>query len=80
MNTNSPQNKSAAPGYARPKILDGLVSQDEIANELGVHPRTIERWVRQGDFPKPFVLGRKRYWEAKAVRALLESNLGGPKG
>ena len=78
MHTNSPQNKSAVPRYVQPKILDGLVGRNEIANELGVHPRTIERWVRQGDFPKPFVLGRKRYWEAKTVRELIESKLGGP--
>ena len=78
MKTNSPQNKSTAPRYVLPKILDGLVGRNEIANELGVHPRTIERWVRQGDFPKPFVLGRKRYWEAKTVRELIESKLGGP--
>ena len=40
-------------------------STAHVARRFGVHPRTINRWVREGKFPKPIAMGpdrTHRFW------------------
>jgi excisionase family DNA binding protein len=55
--------------------VSGLVSEpvttDEVAAAAGVHPSTINRWVKQGLLPAPQVFyrgkrGKQSRWEAVA--------------
>jgi predicted DNA-binding transcriptional regulator AlpA len=33
----------------------------------GVSIRTVDRWVKEGTFPKPFYLGPRKYWPESAL-------------
>ncbi len=45
-----------------------------------VSPATIWRWVKEGDFPKPFKLGKnKTVWDAGEVNAWIEEKKGAQK-
>ena len=58
---------------ARPPRNHDLLSVNDVAHELGVSPRTIEREIRRAGskFPQPFRvgLGRKRQWLRSNVEA-----------
>lgn len=42
-------------------VLHGdLVSYADLTAWIGVHMRTIQRWQRQGRFPRPIALGGRR--------------------
>lgn len=46
-----------------------FVSKKAIADHIGVHPSTVDRWVREGHFPQPVKIserGRCR-WPANLV-------------
>ncbi len=43
----------------------------EVANLLGVSPKTIARWARQGRLPYQRTLGGHRRYPEAAIRALL---------
>ncbi len=52
--------------------LPEVVTEQTIASWLGVHPKTIWRWIGQGKFPRPVKLrGSKatKYWLAEEVAA-----------
>lgn len=40
----------------------------DIAGYYAVSLRTVQRWVRAGEFPPPFKLGRMRVWMPQLVR------------
>ena len=46
----------------------------EAAEYLGIHPRTLRRWAKQGNF-KLRRIGRKKYLEASEVKAFLAGEL-----
>lgn len=54
-------------------LLDGFLTEDECARELGRNPRTLRRWrdLRQG--PPVTKLGRQTLYRREAVRAWLLS-------
>ncbi|MHB1953018.1 MAG: helix-turn-helix domain-containing protein [Sulfobacillus sp.] len=54
----------SAPTYKADHILyERFVDADEAATVLGVHPKTLQRWSRQGVVPAhPIGEGRRKYW------------------
>lgn len=45
-----------------------LLSMRDICRMLKVHPNTVRRWIRAGDFPKPKLKKRQtQRWDADAV-------------
>jgi excisionase family DNA binding protein len=54
----------SAPIHQADHILhERFVDADEAATVLGVHPKTLQRWSRQGILPAhPIGEGRRRYW------------------
>ena len=48
-----------------------LMTSDEILNAFKVTPRTLYRWLKATDFPKPIKTGRSRRWFAADVEAYL---------
>ncbi len=41
---------------------------DEVAEVVGAHPKTVQRWVREGLFPQPrSVAGGRERWSARSV-------------
>jgi excisionase family DNA binding protein len=47
------------------------ITTTQLAAELGVHPRTLARWLRDGamGFPRPRVVNKRNYFERDAVDA-----------
>jgi predicted DNA-binding transcriptional regulator AlpA len=43
----------------------------DVADFYGVSPRTIQRWVKSGQHPPPFKMGRKRLWIPEQVKECL---------
>jgi len=49
-----------------------LISQPELCDALGVSRYTLERWTRQGRFPKPIKLTEKTVtWKVSDIEAWL---------
>jgi excisionase family DNA binding protein len=61
---------------AQPRL--GFVSTGNLCQELGVSPRTVRRWTRDGRLPEPRRLGRQAFWSVEELRTLL-TNRGGAK-
>jgi predicted DNA-binding transcriptional regulator AlpA len=38
-----------------------------VANRYGVSDRTIDRWIRVGDLPRPVFIQSRRYWLQEAL-------------
>jgi|APGre2960657373_1045057.scaffolds.fasta_scaffold53798_2 excisionase family DNA binding protein len=45
---------------------------EEVANILGIGTRSLARYVKAGEFPKPIRLGRSQRFSKKAVLAWIE--------
>lgn len=39
----------------------------ELAEQEGVTPNTVRRWIAAGQLPQPATLGRRRYWHRKRL-------------
>lgn len=46
-----------------------FISVSELEVLLGVHRRTIGRWVESGKFPCPFKIDKTKYWSKKQLNA-----------
>jgi Helix-turn-helix domain len=51
--------------------LDGYASEDDLASELQVHPKTIERWRATGEGPPHTKIGRKVFYKRTSLDAWL---------
>jgi excisionase family DNA binding protein len=54
------------------------IGRSELARQLGVSTRTVDKLVRQGRLPRPFRLGAKSVFRAEQVLAALERLREGP--
>ena len=54
-------------------ILDDYLPQDELAKQLDVHPRTVERWRRLGIGPPVTWKGREPIYNLESIRTWLRS-------
>lgn len=59
--------------HTNPLQSDEKMSTQEVADLLGIVPRTLHRWIESGHFPAPFRLGgsknSKMKWKRSAVEA-----------
>ena len=56
-----------------PRVLDGYLTQAELAAELDVSDRTVARWNAEGTGPPRVLVGRKPYYGVSSARQWLES-------
>ena len=57
----------------KPTTVSRFVDIHEIADDFGVHVRTIERWVEAGDFPQPLRFGRRKVWLRRKYLNLIDA-------
>ena len=60
-------------------ILDGYLTLEQTAAELGIHLVTLKRWKARRYGPKPVRVGGRVYYKRDDWRAFLEGATG-PKG
>jgi Helix-turn-helix domain len=54
-------------------LLDDYVSQGELAEQLNLSPRSLQRWARQRTGPPITYLGRIPYYRKASMRAWMLS-------
>lgn len=54
-------------------ILDGYLTLDQTAAELGIHLVTLKRWKARRYGPKPIRVGARLYYKRDDWREFLES-------
>ena len=52
-------------------LLDDYLTEDELAKELDLAPRTLQRWRRQRTGPPVTFIGRVPYYRVEGVRVWL---------
>jgi predicted DNA-binding transcriptional regulator AlpA len=62
------QNEEAS---RKPAILAGLLTPEQLAQEMGVTVRTVQRWHFQRQGPPRVVIGRQIYYRIESVKAWL---------
>jgi predicted DNA-binding transcriptional regulator AlpA len=60
------------------KVADNpdLMTGDETADDIGVNPKTLQRWAREGRWPKRVRIGNRVYYFRPDVQAWLQSQFG----
>ena len=59
-----------------PKIITSkLITGQDLAEQLGVCRRTIQRWTKNGTLPKPAYLGRTAYYDPSQIAEYVERQL-----
>jgi excisionase family DNA binding protein len=57
-----------------PATISTPLSLNEVAALVGVTRQTITAWVREGRFPRPLRIGRRRrFWDRDAVERAMRS-------
>ena len=54
------------------QILEGYLTQPELAKQLGKSTRTLERWDSQRTGPPPTIIGRRKLYHVDDVRTWLK--------
>ena len=49
-----------------------MLSVDQVTEAVGVAPSTIYQLIEQGEFPKPYKIGRKNSWRESQIIAWLD--------
>ena len=57
----------------RQELLGDYLTKAQLAQELGRHPRTIDRWARLRAGPPETVIGRQRLYKRTSVEKWLAS-------
>jgi excisionase family DNA binding protein len=53
-------------------VMEAPLTLDDVCRLMGVSRVTIWAWTRDGRFPKPLRIGkRRRYWSRETVQAFL---------
>ncbi len=68
-----PASDAATDEHGQDGILDEYYDDDELAAELEVSPRTIQRWDRLGEGPPITRVGRKKLRRHSTVREWLRA-------
>ena len=71
-NANSGHLK-APPAQRGPRVLDGYMTEDQLAAEIGRSVRTLARWRALGEGPPVTRIGRQILYRESSARAWLES-------
>lgn len=59
-------------------VLADYFTRTELANELGLNPRTLERWANLRTGPKRTYVGNRVFYHRKHVERWLENQAGEP--
>ena len=59
---------------AKGELLDGYMSREEVAKELGVNPRTLDRWHQMREGPPRTRIGKKVVYARTDVAGWIEAN------
>ena len=63
-----------APESVRPYEPDRLLKIDAVCNYCGgSNPRTIDRWMEEDEFPRPFYIRKTRFWQFSEILAWRDS-------
>lgn len=62
-------------GIAAISILQNYYTPDELAKELGVAPRTLDRWISLGEAPDATMVGRKRLFHRDEIDKWLRARV-----
>ena len=68
-----------SPAPAPDPILAGFATQPQIAGEMGITPRTLQRWELMGDAPPSVKLGLHRYYNRERAKMWLAARESKPK-
>lgn len=52
--------------------LEKMVEARDIAKAFGVARQTIHVWLKTTDFPRPFKIGHKNFWNLSEIEAYKE--------
>lgn len=55
--------------------IEQLQPLQDVADRLGVSPRTLSRWSKTGTFPQPIRIGRNTYYPPRTVEDYLNQKL-----
>lgn len=55
------------------KLLDGMVSRQDLAMQLGVAVETLRRWESEGDGPASIRVGRRVLYRVSVVNSWLRA-------
>ena len=72
---------NGARGHAdrRPGYL-AMMTREEAAEHLGVSLSSLAHWSRKGIGPRPFLIGRRAYYQPADLAAWFNSRLGARRG
>ncbi|MBU9710120.1 helix-turn-helix domain-containing protein [Paenibacillus sp. AK121] len=62
------------------KLLDGMVSRQDLAQQLGLSADTLRRWEAEGDGPASIRVGRRVLYRVSVVNAWLRARERKAKG
>lgn len=62
-----------APPDRETRILSDQMKHTEVAAQLGISPRTLDRWAALGEGPPRIKVGRQIFYRRASVRAWLEA-------
>lgn len=52
------------------------LTKPQVARAAHISTRTLERWIADGYFPKPFAFGRRRFWLQATVTRWIDGRIG----
>jgi excisionase family DNA binding protein len=58
--------------HLEPASSEAYITTGEVARMLGVSPKTVARWAKEGRLPHLVTLGGHRRFPADAIRALVD--------
>ncbi|SDG73842.1 MULTISPECIES: helix-turn-helix domain-containing protein [Pelagibacterium] len=70
----SDRDRQAGSGKVGPTILDGFLTTEELAEEIGVHRTTLAKWRMERRGPPFTRLGKRILYSVERLRAWLEAN------
>jgi Helix-turn-helix domain len=75
------QTQAASQTIDKPrKLLDGYLSETELAAELGYFPQTIRKWRARDEGPPHVLIGKKAYYPEDKFREWLRKRTKTPRG
>ena len=67
--------ESEPKGQKEPKNPNTLLTKREVMELLGVGETTLWRWATKYDYLHPVMVGGKRCWKWKDIKAIMEGNV-----
>jgi len=65
--------------YRRPSFCS-MLTREEAAEQLGVSVSSLAHWSRQGRGPRPYLIGRRAYYQPADIADWFQSRHGARRG